>query len=128
MSLTCDPELSISSSPGFFYQIFSNLITNSIDHGFDGKKEGEITLDIKLIERSIVFLYQDNGKGMGKEEIKKVFDPFFTTKRGGGNTGLGMHIVFNLVTQKLGGEISCSSSLGSGTEFKIVLPTDYEES
>ncbi|MCP4295719.1 MAG: hypothetical protein GY786_08950 [Proteobacteria bacterium] len=72
-------------------------------------------------------MYRDNGKGMSNEEVKKVFDPFFTTKRGGENTGLGMHIVYNLVNQKLGCEISCSSP-GSGVEFKIVLPTDYEES
>ncbi|MCP4296042.1 MAG: HAMP domain-containing histidine kinase, partial [Proteobacteria bacterium] len=128
MSFTCEPGLSISSTPGYFYQIFSNLIINSIDHGFDRKKKGEITLDIKQIDKSIVFMYRDNGKGMSKEEIKKVFDPFFTTKRGGGNTGLGMHIVYNLVNQKLGGEISCSSSPGSGVEFKIVVPNDYDES
>ncbi len=128
MSLTCDPELSIFGAPGYLYQIFSNLIVNSIDHGFDGKSKGEITLDIQQIDRSIVFIYRDNGKGMSKEEIKKVFDPFFTTKRGSGNSGLGMHIVYNLVNQKLGGEISCRRSPGSGIEFKIVLPTDYEES
>ncbi len=128
MSFTCEPELFISSIPGYFYQIFSNLIINSIDHGFDGKKMGEITLDIQQVDRSIVFFYRDNGKGMSKEEINKVFDPFFTTKRGSGNIGLGMHIVYNLVNQKLGGKINCSSSAGSGTEFKIVLPIDYEES
>ncbi len=127
VKLTCDPMLSISGYPGYFHQIFSNLIINSIDHGFESKNKGEITLDIEQIDGSMIFLYRDNGKGMSKEMINKVFDPFFTTKRGCGNTGLGMHIVYNLVNQKLGGEISCSSSPGSGTEFKIFFPTNPVE-
>ncbi|MCP4298667.1 MAG: hypothetical protein GY786_24020, partial [Proteobacteria bacterium] len=127
IKLNCDPMLSISSAPGYFYQILSNLIINSIDHGFEGKNKGEITLTIEQIDKSIVFLYRDNGKGISKEKITKVFDPFYTTKRGSGNTGLGMHIVYNLVIQNLGGDISCSSTPGSGIEFKIVLPADPEE-
>lgn len=67
-------------------------------------------------------VYRDNGKGMSSEIINKIFDPFFTTKRGKGGSGLGMHIVYNIVTQKLFGTIKCKSKEGEWSEFEILIP------
>lgn len=120
----CDSELEIEGYPGVFSQVITNLFMNSLQHGFDDMDQGEILIDIHLSENGndLYIDYRDNGKGMSKDEEKKVFEPFFTTKRGQGGTGLGMHIVYNLVTQTLGGKIFCISSPGKGTLFSIVVP------
>ena len=75
-----------------------------------------------IAQHEVLFEYSDDGKGMTEEVRKKIFEPFFTTKRGGGGTGLGMHIVYNLVVFKLQGTIECNSRLGSGTCFTISFP------
>ncbi len=73
-------------------------------------------------EVALVFEYADNGKGITPENLSKIFEPFFTTKRGQGGTGLGLHIIYNLVNQKLQGTIKCQSQLGNGTNFLIEFP------
>ncbi|MDQ1257337.1 MAG: hypothetical protein QG656_1941 [Candidatus Hydrogenedentes bacterium] len=70
--------------------------------------------------------YSDDGKGMTPEELAHLYEPFFTTKRSRGGSGLGMHIVYNLVTQTLGGQIHCSSEPGEGTSFVLRLPVKRE--
>ncbi len=118
----CPDDLSIDSFPGVFSQIITNFVFNSLTHGFEEKEEGLITLDIWEEEGDLFIIYKDNGKGMEEITLKKIFDPFFTTKRGQGGTGLGMHIVYNLVTITLGGQITCQSSSGNGTQFSIRIP------
>ncbi|WP_020586036.1 hybrid sensor histidine kinase/response regulator [Desulfobacter curvatus] len=115
-------DLELNSYPGAFSQVLTNLVMNSLLHGFEDIEAGQITITVKKENHSIIFRYEDNGKGMTKEQQKKIFDPFFTTKRGSGGTGLGMHLVFNLVSQKLDGEISCTSTVGKGTCFTIIVP------
>lgn len=117
-------DLEINSYPGAFSQILTNLVINSLLHGFEGIQAGQITITVKEEDHSIILWYEDNGKGMTKELQKRIFDPFFTTKRGSGGTGLGMHLVFNLVNKKLNGEISCTSTVGEGTAFTITVPLD----
>ena len=73
-------------------------------------------------ETDVILVYSDDGKGISPENIEKIFDPFFTTKRGKGGTGLGLHIIYNTVTQILKGSISCESTLGQGARFSIRLP------
>ncbi|MCB9756747.1 MAG: HAMP domain-containing histidine kinase, partial [Myxococcales bacterium] len=73
---------------------------------------------------ALLLRYSDNGRGIGSDSIKKIFDPFFTTNRGNGSSGLGLHIVYNLVVQKLRGAIRCDSAVGDGTVFTITLPRD----
>ena len=122
VEVECDGDVSIYSFPGAFSQIITNLVMNSLVHGFEGMEAGTITIRVTKRDNWVCLEYADNGKGIAQEYIKKVFDPFFTTKRGSGGSGLGLHIVFNLVTQTLGGRIECFSTPGEGVLFKIDCP------
>ncbi len=128
-------QLIIESYPGEYTQIFLNLFTNTINHGYEGKdlRDQAINIDIHinlLAPDSLLIRYQDDGSGMSPEVLSHVFEPFFTTAgndidkggRGHRGTGLGMSIVYNAVTQKLGGEIQARSTAGSGAEFIMTLP------
>ncbi|MBF0197262.1 MAG: hybrid sensor histidine kinase/response regulator [Planctomycetes bacterium] len=110
------------SYPGIISQIVVNLVMNSVIHGYDNGSEGLIEIDVKVKKNLLFFLFKDYGIGMDAETKQKVFDPFFTTKRAQGGTGLGCHITYNLVYQKLKGSISCESEVGKGTCFEILLP------
>lgn len=122
--VNCPEDLQLNTYPGAFMQIFSNLIINSLLHGFEGIEMGNIDIGVEVTDENVVVRYTDDGKGMSETNLGKVFEPFFTTKRGDGGTGLGMSIVYNLVTSRLGGTISCSSEEGQGTAFTIHLPLD----
>lgn len=108
--------------PSAIYQILTNLVMNSIVHGFEGLEAGEMSVDAVASDDKVVITFADNGRGMLKEVRSRIFDPFFTTRRGRGGTGLGMHIVYNLVTQRLKGRIEVASTLGEGTKFTITVP------
>lgn len=113
----------ITSYPGVFAQILSNFIQNSIMHGFETKTGNEkITLQLTELQDSFEFIYSDNGIGMDDKMRLKAFDPFITTKRNAGGTGLGLNIVYNLVSQKLKGSISLETSIGKGVKFTITIP------
>ncbi|SHO46720.1 ATP-binding protein [Anaerocolumna xylanovorans] len=124
--IDCDKDLLINSYPGAYSQIFTNLIMNSIIHAFPGK-EGIIKIVIYTDADDITVQYSDNGKGIEKENLDKIFEPFFTTNRSGGGSGLGLSIVYNIVTAQLGGKITCESTLGSGTLFCIKIPIISED-
>ena len=94
---------------------------NSLTHGFDDEDEGKIEIKAKLENNKLELEYSDSGKGISPAHIDKIFEPFFTTNKKIG-TGLGMHIVYNLVTQKLNGTIECESQVNQGTRFKILIP------
>lgn len=126
INVSCDEDIEINSFPGAFSQILNNLIMNSLFHGFKGMENGSIDIDIKRENDSIRFVYRDNGAGMPEEKCSKIFDPFYTTMRGQGGTGLGMSIVFNLVTQTLAGSIECTSSEEKGMEVLIQFPCKLE--
>lgn len=121
INLEIDEELEIDSYPGAYSQIITNLVLNSITHGFDEKHRGKIDLKVMHENGELIMEYKDNGKGITKENQKRIYDPFFTTNKKFG-TGLGMHIVYNLVTQKLRGNIECISSPGQGVIFKMQIP------
>ena len=120
--LTGEDELEVESVPGSVSQVVTNLVMNSLKHAFDGIEKGHITIDISREKGKAVVDYSDDGNGMREEILIRIFDPFFTTKRGSGGSGLGMHIVYNLVTRSLGGEIECRSSVGRGTKILIKIP------
>jgi len=117
INLVCEDNLVIYSYPGAFAQIITNLILNSIIHGF--KKRSEGIIEMKIIKKGgrLIFIYADDGNGMNKKVVKHVFEPFYTTNRINGGSGLGMNIVYNLVTEKLKGKISCESIVEKGTKF-----------
>jgi Signal transduction histidine kinase len=76
-------------------------VLNSLIHAYDREDAGILTFDFKLEGERLIFEYADNGKGIAPENLSKIFEPFFTTKRSQGGTGLGLHIIYNLVTQQL---------------------------
>jgi len=117
-----DRQLSLNSYPGVFSQIVTNLIMNSLLHAYEPGDYGSITIAFQAINHELRFEYADDGRGIPPAHISRVFEPFFTTKRGKGGSGLGLHIVYNLVTQKLNGTIHCESQLGQGTRFMLILP------
>ncbi|NNJ92418.1 MAG: hypothetical protein HKP55_12150 [Gammaproteobacteria bacterium] len=121
-------EVEITTLPGVIAQIITNLVVNSLLHGFDGKSpKGKINIEVISADDSIIIDYSDDGKGMSKETLTKIYDPFFTTKRGSSGTGLGMHLVYNLVSQKLKGNIECISDIDQGCRTIIRLPKSIEE-
>lgn len=120
--MNCPEDLVIESYPIAFFQILTNFVMNSLMHGFEQQSHGQIRLDVIQNEQSLRMIYQDDGKGMTAEEHTRIFEPFYTTKRTQGGMGLGLHIVFNLVTQLLKGQIFCESSPGNGAAFTIQLP------
>lgn len=114
--------IQIVSDPGAISQIITNLIMNSLIHAYDEDSAGQMSISVSLLYSDLIIKYTDDGKGMPDEISEQIFNPFFTTNRGGGGTGLGMHIVYNLVTQSLGGTIKCESKFGEGTIFIIQIP------
>ncbi len=126
ISVSCPDDLFVYSYPGVFMQIITNMVVNSLIHGFEDIEQGHIHISVSEQENELHFRYSDDGKGMNEEHIRKIFDPFFTTKRARGGTGLGMHIVYNLVTQTLDGQIECSSVPGKGTDFFIRIQLEED--
>jgi len=122
VSLNCIDNLIIESSPSSLSQIITNLVFNAITHGYELKNNGEIFINISEEKNMITLKVQDSGCGIERKNLTKLFDPFFTTKRGQGGSGLGLNIVYNLVSQSLKGTIECESKLGSGTTFIIHFP------
>lgn len=120
--IDCPPELTINSKPGPINQILINLIMNSLLHAFDEGNAGEINIRVELKHHRCLLHYSDNGKGVPEHIRKRIFDPFVTTRRGEGGSGLGMHLVYNLVTQALNGKILLESSLGEGIQIDIDFP------
>jgi len=126
ISLDIDANLIITSNPGALSQVITNFIMNSLLHAYEKGDKGEITIMCKSIKRNtesfFILEYCDDGKGLNEEVKSKIFDPFFTTKRGQGGSGLGMNIIYNIVTRTLKGKITVESELGAGTKFKIEYP------
>jgi len=117
------PGLRLDSYPGPLGQVLTNLIANAIIHGLEGRDSGKIRIvGAAEGEQAISLTIQDNGCGIPPEHMRKIFDPFFTTKRGRQGSGLGLHIVHNIVTGILGGQISVESEVGIGTLFRVTVP------
>jgi signal transduction histidine kinase len=115
--------LVFDSYPGGLYQILNNLINNALAHAFDQRKGGVITVSAGAVDAETVeLMFGDDGAGMPDDVLRRVFDPFFTTKMGQGGTGLGMNIVYNIVTGVLGGRITIDSTPGAGTTVRMLLP------
>lgn len=124
INISCPDDIQLTIPAGAISQIFTNLILNSIIHGFEQKMAGVIKVDVQDDGDNVVIEYQDNGKGMKPEQLAQIFDPFFTTKREQGGSGLGTHIVFNLVRQTLDGDIEAKSDIGKGLYYRITFPKE----
>ena len=119
----CPPKLMITSYPGAWSQILSNMINNAIVHAFTPEQEGaRIDITVREDGPDITLAFRDNGKGMTDAVARQVYAPFFTTNRQGGGSGLGLHIVYNLVTQQLQGAIHVETLPGQGTTFTVRAP------
>jgi len=117
-------DVKINSYPGAFGQVITNLILNSLIHGYSNKDKGLISFSLKKEKNNILLHYKDNGKGIKESDLPHIFEPFFTTRRGIGGTGLGLNILYNIVKKQFGGEISCASKINEGVDFTIIIPTD----
>lgn len=115
------PEINMTTFPGALAQIITNLVMNSMIHGFENSRNGVIFIVAEQNNNMLSLRYSDNGRGITDEQRDRIFDPFYTTKRAEGGTGLGMHICYNLVTQKLQGSISCLKA-EQGALFHIEIP------
>ncbi len=123
IEIECPDDIEIDSYPGIFAQVLTNLIVNTLNHGYNEGEHIVINIVAMTNENELILIYHDEGKGIPIANIKKIFDPFFTTKRGHGeNTGLGLHIVYNLVSQSLKGIITCESIESKYTIFTIKMP------
>jgi signal transduction histidine kinase len=123
----CTPGITVDSFPGALSQTLTNFIMNSLTHGFDDGRAGRITIQVtEPTADEVEIAYGDNGVGIPKQNLSRIFEPFFTTKRGAGGSGLGLHIVFNMVTQTLGGSIRAASGEDGGASFVIRFPKSPE--
>jgi len=117
-------DMVINSYPGAVSQIVTNLVENAVKHAYEGRTSGEVKVSSHVGEEGrVVIECSDDGCGIPEKNIKRLFEPFFTTKFGKGGSGLGMAIVYRLVTEVLQGQISVSSEVGAGTTFVIELPS-----
>ena len=117
-------NLEVDTYPGVISQIITNLTVNSLRHAFEDGEQGLIEIVISEKDQVVEIKYSDNGKGIPKKEQEKIFEPFFTTKRGQGGTGLGLNLVYNLVSSTLNGKIKCESVPQEGTSFTILFPKE----
>tara|TARA_Y100001960_G_scaffold189793_1_gene198896 strand:- start:2212 stop:3186 length:975 start_codon:yes stop_codon:yes gene_type:complete len=123
VDVICNEGLKIESYTSAYIQIFTNLITNSIKHGFeDWDREKLITISIYEELNDLIIDYRDTGRGIPESVKGKVFEPFVTTKRGTGGTGLGANIIYNIVSQRLNGKIECLYDVEQGAHFLLTIP------
>jgi PAS domain S-box-containing protein len=119
----CQPNLTMNSYPGPYGQVLTNLFLNSVAHAFPDGKAGTIEIKVRAsVNDHVEVLFFDDGCGMSLDVRRKAFDPFFTTRRDQGGTGLGLHIVYSIVTNCLGGRLNLDSEPGKGTMIKLILP------
>ncbi|MES2297907.1 MAG: sensor histidine kinase [Pseudomonadota bacterium] len=126
-TIVCPDDIVICSTPGTLSQIVSNLVMNALTHAFELQQAGQLTISARLSGGTLLLDFADDGKGIPPDIIGKIFDPFFTTRRGMGGSGLGLNIVYNLVTQSLQGSIECISTVGQGTTFAMQFPVELAD-
>lgn len=116
-------ELELDSYPGPLGQALANLINNAVIHGYDGRGDGAIRIGASApAPGQVAIVVSDDGQGIPAERQARIFDPFYTTRMGRGSTGLGLHVVHNLVTGVLGGTVSVNSGEKAGATFSLLLP------
>ncbi len=127
VNIDCSSSLRLQTLPGAISQVITNLVMNSLLHGFEHRNDGRIDIICAEERGNVVICYRDDGCGLSDEAKQKIFDPFYTTKRGQGGTGLGMHLVYNIVKQRLQGDITLDDS-EQGTAFRLIIPKKISQS
>jgi signal transduction histidine kinase len=122
VEVDCPSDVVLDSFPGAVSQIVTNMVVNSLVHGFEHEQAGNIRLRASCADGMVSFEYADDGAGMDADTLGKLFDPFFTTRRGTGGSGLGAHILYNLATGPLGGTIRVESAPGEGLKYFLRFP------
>ncbi|OJF68477.1 histidine kinase [Alteromonas sp. V450] len=115
----------LTTCPGVIAQLLTNLISNAQRHAFskiDDTRQNKVKIECREFEGEVIISVSDNGKGIPRALHKKVFEPFFTTARDKGGTGLGLNILYNLVKQKLNGDIMLESEENKGTTITVAIP------
>lgn len=120
-TIECSDTLKLNSYPGIFAQIFTNLLLNSLQHGFAGKDTGTIGITIDTDNDLLKIRYHDDGAGINKKDLPYIFEPFYTSDQRKG-TGLGLNIIYNLIRKRLKGTVTCESEPGKGVLFTIEVP------
>ena len=129
VGVQCPPGILVDSYPGPLGQVVTNLIMNSLQHAYGEGDIGKILIDVQVDQDDMLEIRcSDNGAGIPADVVPNVFEPFFTTKRGKGGSGLGLHVVYNIVTAKLHGTIKAESVEGEGTTFLLRMPREYDAS
>jgi PAS domain S-box-containing protein len=123
LNVDCQPNLTMNSYPGPYGQVLTNLFLNSVAHAFPDGRPGVVDIKVRASGKdNVEIIFSDNGCGMSLDVRRRAFDPFFTTRRDQGGTGLGLHIVYSIVTNRLGGRLDLDSGTGGGTRIQIILP------
>jgi PAS domain S-box-containing protein len=123
LTVDCEPNLTMNSYPGPYGQVLTNLFLNAVAHAFPDGRPGEVHILVRESGKdNVEIIFSDNGCGMSLDVRRRAFDPFFTTRRDQGGTGLGLHIVYSIVTNRLGGRLDLDSEPGRGTQIQIILP------
>jgi PAS domain S-box-containing protein len=123
LNVECQPNLMMNSYPGPYGQVLTNLFLNAVAHAFPEGGPGVIDIQARASGKdNVEIIFSDNGCGMSLDVRRRAFDPFFTTRRDQGGTGLGLHIVYSIVTTRLGGRLDLDSEPGGGTRIQIILP------
>lgn len=122
VDVDCAEGIQMDSYPGLLSQVLTNLTMNALVHAFAPGQSGRIGLTVSCVEGKVYMVFGDDGGGIAPEHLGRVFEPFFTTRRGQGGSGLGLHIVFNIVTKQLGGSIVVRNLVPHGACFEIVIP------
>jgi signal transduction histidine kinase len=127
LELAVPEGIVMDSFPGPLGQVVINFVNNAVLHAFEGRG-GHMLLAASTPSAGQVRIeFSDDGSGIGPDDLPRIFEPFFTTRMGRGGTGLGLNIVYNIVTNLLGGTIRAESEPGTGTRFVIDLPLDVPE-
>jgi PAS domain S-box-containing protein len=123
LNVDCQPNLTMNSYPGPYGQVLTNLFLNSVAHAFPDGRPGAVDIHVRESGKdNVEIIFADDGCGMSLDVRRRAFDPFFTTRRDQGGTGLGLHIVYSIVTNRLGGRLDLDSEPGGGTRIQMILP------
>ncbi len=122
LNLHCPADLTMNGFPEALRQVLDVLLDNALTHAFSRDTAGTISVTASATGNTITLTIADNGVGIRPEDMPHLFEPFFTTRRGQGGVGLGLHMMFNIVSSVLGGRITVDSTPGQGSSFVVTLP------